>query len=110
MRHGTSRGTDRKKASKEVTEGLKGVQRQKRPDELISLTEAAEIYGFSSGHLRHLAHRGRLKAHKVGNMWVTTPADVEGYIRNREKRGAYRNDIALDNSPDSDYNYSSPIA
>lgn len=62
---------------------------------LISLPEAAEIYGFNADHLRHLAQRGRLHAQKIGTTWVTTPQDIEDYIRSRQKRGAYRDDIQL---------------
>jgi len=61
--------------------------------ELISLAEAARRYGFNRDYLSELARRGRLKAQKIGNMWVTTSAHVEEYIRSREKRGAYREDI-----------------
>ena len=61
--------------------------------ELISLAEAAERYGFSTAYLRQLARKGRLKAKKVGRDWVTTWADVEEYIRSRKKRGVYREDI-----------------
>ncbi|MBM3150544.1 MAG: helix-turn-helix domain-containing protein [Chloroflexi bacterium] len=61
--------------------------------QLISLAEAARRYGFNRDYLSELARRGRLKAQKIGNMWVTTSADVEEYIRSREKRGAYREDI-----------------
>lgn len=60
---------------------------------LISLPEAAEIYGFDQRYLGKLARRGRLKAQKIGNIWVTTPRDVEEYIGSRQKRGAYRADI-----------------
>jgi hypothetical protein len=63
---------------------------------LISLPEAAEIYGFNPDYLSQLARRGRLKAQKVGNSWVTTPADVEEFIKSREKRGVFREDIQLD--------------
>lgn len=65
-------------------------------DRLISLSEAADLYGFNADHLRHMAQRGRLHAQKIGNSWVTTPADVEKYIRSRKKRGVYRNDIQVD--------------
>ncbi|HIP97078.1 MAG TPA: DNA-binding protein [Anaerolineae bacterium] len=61
--------------------------------ELISLAEAARRYGFSQDYLSKLARKGRLKAQKIGRNWVTTPADVEQYIRSRRRRGAYRNDI-----------------
>ena len=63
---------------------------------LISLPEAAELYGFNAVYLRNLARKGRIKAEKVGNSWVTTPQDVEDYIASRQKRGAYRDDIQLD--------------
>jgi predicted DNA-binding transcriptional regulator AlpA len=63
---------------------------------LISLPEAAELYGFNAAYLSQLANKGRLKAKKIGNSWVTTPNDVEEYIRSRQKRGAYRDDIQVD--------------
>jgi hypothetical protein len=65
----------------------------KDKERLISLAEASEIYGFNRDYLSELARRGRLEARKIGNMWVTTPTDVEAYIRSRDKRGAYRDDI-----------------
>lgn len=65
-------------------------------DQLLSLPEAAELYGFSADYLRNLAQRGRLKAQKVGTSWVTTPRDMEAYIRSRKKRGTFRDDIQLD--------------
>jgi excisionase family DNA binding protein len=63
---------------------------------LISLAEAAELYGFSQDYLGNLTRKGRLRAQKVGSMWVTTPADVEAYIQSRQEKGAYRGDIKLD--------------
>ena len=60
---------------------------------LISLPEAAELYGFEANYLGTLARKGRLKAQKVGTSWVTTPQDVENYIASRQKRGVYRDDI-----------------
>ena len=62
---------------------------------LISLVEAAELYGFNSGYLAELAKKGRLKAQKIGNSWVTTPANLEDYILSRRKRGVYREDIQV---------------
>jgi hypothetical protein len=62
---------------------------------LISLPEAAELYGFSANYLNELARKGRLEARKVGNMWLTTPKDVEVYINSRKKRGVYRDDIEI---------------
>ena len=63
---------------------------------LISLSEAAEIYGFNPDYLRQLALKNRLKAQKIGKFWVTTPQDVETYIQSRKKMGAYRDDIQAD--------------
>ena len=63
---------------------------------LISMSEAAEIYGFNADYLARLARKGRLKAQKVGWSWVTTPLDVESFISSREKKGAYRRDIQID--------------
>jgi hypothetical protein len=63
---------------------------------LISLPEAADLYGFNPIYLATLARKGRLKAQKVGTSWVTTPANVEDYIKSRKKRGVYRDDIQID--------------
>ena len=63
---------------------------------LISLAEAAELYGFSRVYLSELAKKGRLEAQKIGNSWVTTPKAVENYIASRQKRGVYRDDIQPD--------------
>lgn len=63
---------------------------------LLSLAEAAEQYGFNRYYLAELAKKGRLKAQKIGHMWVTTPHDIEEYIASRQQRGAYRDDIQLD--------------
>ena len=63
---------------------------------LISLPEAAKLYGFSPNYLGNLARKGRLKAQKVGTSWVTTPNDVEEFIRSRKERGIFRKDINLD--------------
>ena len=60
---------------------------------LISLPEAAELYGFDQRYLAKLARKGRLKARKIGDLWVTTPEEMDDYIASRQKRGAYRDDI-----------------
>jgi excisionase family DNA binding protein len=63
------------------------------PDSLISLSDAAQLYGLSPTYLRTIARNGRLRAVKVGRDWLTTPADVETYVASRSKRGAYRHDL-----------------
>jgi len=59
-------------------------------DELITLAQAAERYGFRQHFLRSLARKGRLKARKLGSIWVTTIADVEAYLASRQRRGRYK--------------------
>jgi len=63
---------------------------------LISLADAAAMYGFSHVYLKQIAKKGRLKAQKIGGVWLTTPRDMEDYIQSRQPRGAYRRDILLD--------------
>ena len=65
-------------------------------DRLISLSQAAEMYGFNPVYLGELARKGRLRAQKVGASWVTTPAAVEEYVHSRKKKGVYRRDIQTD--------------
>ena len=66
-----------------------------KASELITLKEAAEYCGLSYAYLRQIARSGRLKARKIGNVWVTTQADVDEYIRTRTKTGFYREDIGI---------------
>ena len=70
--------------------------RRKDKGRLISLPEAADLYGFNADYLGQLARKGRLRAQKIGHTWITTPADVEEFIRSRQNRGAYRKDIYPD--------------
>lgn len=61
--------------------------------QLISLADASARYGFSQAYLATLARKGRLRAQKLGSIWVTTPADMEAYISSRKQIGVYRDDI-----------------
>jgi hypothetical protein len=63
---------------------------------LIPLARASALYGFNQAYLATLARNGRLKAEKLGSIWVTTRADVEAYIYSRKKVGVYRDDIQVD--------------
>ena len=51
--------------------------------ELITLQEAAEYAGLDKTSLPNYIRRGRLKAKKLGKMWVTTRAAVDGYLQSR---------------------------
>lgn len=64
-------------------------------DRLISLADASALYGFKQAYLATLARKGRLRAQKLGSIWVTTLADMEAYISSRKKVGAYRDDIQV---------------
>ena len=55
-------------------------------EELISLSEAAEIAKMTPEHLAYLARKGYLQARKIGRMWVTTRVAVLNYLRDAEKR------------------------
>jgi hypothetical protein len=64
--------------------------------QLISLAKASSLYGFNQAYLATLARKGRLKAIKPGNEWLTTVTDVEDFIRSRKRIGIYRDDIQVD--------------
>jgi excisionase family DNA binding protein len=53
--------------------------------EFISLREAAFLAGLSEHTLRNYAARGRLRAKKIGNVWLTTKAAVAEYLASRSK-------------------------
>lgn len=46
---------------------------------LIPLSDAAEMLGVAHSTLALQARRGKLKAQKVGPVWVVSPAEVERY-------------------------------
>lgn len=73
--------------------------------ELISLSQAAKRYGYTADYLRQIAIKGRLNARKIGNSWVTTPADIEAYIESRQKIGVFKDDLNP-NLNDSEGKYS----
>jgi len=52
--------------------------------ELISLQQAAEYAGLTKDTLHNYAKRGRLKAKKLGPIWVTTRAAIDEYLASRE--------------------------
>jgi hypothetical protein len=54
-----------------------------RVGELISLAEAAEYSHLSRHSLSTYMRNGRLRAKKLGNVWVTTRAAVDEYLNSR---------------------------
>jgi hypothetical protein len=53
---------------------------QPRLDELISLSDAAELSGLSLPHLSLLIRQGKLWGKKIGRNWVTTEQAVKKYL------------------------------
>jgi len=53
--------------------------------ELITLVEAAKLSGLGYEILRAIARKGRLRAKKSGNIWLTTLAAVEEYKNSRHR-------------------------
>ncbi len=64
-----------------------------KKDELITLSQAAEISGFTVAYLQDVAARRRLNARKIGVQWFTTPGNLDVFIKSRKKRGIFREDI-----------------
>jgi len=51
--------------------------------ELLSISEAADMLGFTADFLRSIARSGRLRAKKSRNTWLTTIASIEEYKTSR---------------------------
>jgi len=64
-------------------------KQNKDPDlvELITFSQAAQISGFTTRHLRHLAKTGDIWAKKLGPNWVTTAKAVQDYLALNKKPG-----------------------
>jgi len=56
-------------------------------NELISLSEAAELSGLSPDHLRRLVRQGDLWGKKIGRNWVTTTQAIREYLVRDRKPG-----------------------
>lgn len=54
---------------------------------LISLAEASELSGLSSGHLRLLVRQGKLWGAKIGRNWVTSEDVVRDYLAQERRPG-----------------------
>jgi len=52
--------------------------------ELITLQEAAAYAGLTHDTLLNYVRRGRMRARKMGWMWVTTRAAVDAYLQSRD--------------------------
>jgi len=64
-----------------------GPARENDPEQLIPLSQAAELSGITQSHLRLLARQGKLWAKKLGRDWLTTEAAVKKYLATERKPG-----------------------
>lgn len=55
-------------------------------DKYFSLSQVAELKGFSTAHLRRLILTGKLKAEKLGKTWVIDKKDINRLKRQRTPR------------------------
>ena len=55
--------------------------------QLITLSEAAELSGLSHSHLRLLVRQGRIWGARLGFGWVTTEAAVKKYLATERRPG-----------------------
>jgi hypothetical protein len=53
--------------------------------ELLSLSDASKLSGFSHFQLKTIARTGRLRAKKYGPIWLTTLAAIEEYKNSRHR-------------------------
>jgi len=67
------------------------MENMKNLSSLISLKEASELSELSPDHLRRLAEQGKLKAQKIGGVWITTKDSLDQYLRNRKPPGRPNN-------------------
>ncbi len=64
-----------------------GSDKQPGLDELITLSQAAELSGLSTVHLRWLVRRGELWGVKLGQNWFTTEAAMHDYLARDRRPG-----------------------
>ena len=61
-------------------------------DELISLREASELFGYTQRHVRHLITAGHVWGRKIGRNYVTTRTTLEAYKQSNPRPGRARRD------------------
>lgn len=60
---------------------------QPQLEDLIPLSLAATLSGFSQGHVAHLIRTGELWGKKMGRNWVTTRQAVSDYLARDRRTG-----------------------
>ena len=55
--------------------------------EWISVKEAAELTGYTDGHLRYLLGKGLVEGRKFGRDWFTTREALQKYLATNPRPG-----------------------
>ena len=64
---------------------------------MLSVPEVAKRLGVSVGRVRHLIHAGRIRAQKIGPVWVISEDDLGKFWASwNRKPGRRRKDGAVD--------------
>jgi excisionase family DNA binding protein len=56
----------------------------------VTTTEAAELSGYHSDHVRYLIAEKKIKAQKWGRDWQVSRSDLLAYVSKMEKAGEKR--------------------
>jgi len=78
-------------------------------NDILSLTEAAEVAGLSAGRLRQLIDEGRLRGKKIGNSWAILARDLDTFLGRERGTGRPDERTALANRLFIDLRGNSPI-
>ena len=55
--------------------------------ELISVTEASEISGFTPAYIRRLIRQNRIEGVRIGRNWLTTRRAIQEYLSTERRPG-----------------------
>ncbi len=54
---------------------------------LISVTEASQISGLTTGYIRRLLRQGTIEGVKIGRNWLTTEEAIREYLGKERRPG-----------------------
>ena len=54
---------------------------------LISVTEASQLSGFTTGYIRRLLRNGTIEGVKIGPLWYTTEEAIQEYLKTERRPG-----------------------
>ena len=59
--------------------------KRSRPDEWLTVQQAAELSGYHPEHLRELVREGKIAAQKFGIVWQVSKRSLSAYLKAAEK-------------------------